>query len=398
VPVGRSLPQNGPDPRWFLQEEFDTLSRMPKCISIIIRKCSAHASEMVGKVLLTHPPQLEWNQEMTSKPVTNFQTGDIIPKTVVQFQVKSNYRILLPEEEFEALFNILVSDFSLICELSNVTANSNFDGEVRKVALATIRLYRACRLETALCIELLRNELGKGLDPASLWRGNTYFTSVIEAMIRSSCSHFLVLSLKELVSEIATTAKEVSPAKVAQTVNDYVQQALCSLNNTADLFPKEMRFVLSEIRELTAQTWPDHPNLDLRVIANFLFLRYISAAVTSPVSHGLSQLGPTVPGQKILTQVAKTLQQAANFSPKGIDAQDAIQSETAELLRRLSSRPESFHPPTNQAVSSLKQLKRNPNSDGLHTLVVLTTLYLHFAALLRFLFRIIPYLLVNCIM
>ena len=105
----------------------------------------------------------------------------------------------------------------------------------------------------------------------------------------------------------------------------------------------------------------------------------------------------------MLTQVAKTLQQAANFSPKGIDATNAVQSETAELLRRLSSRPESFQPPSNQVISSLKQLKRNPNSDGLQThrllrnKVALTTLYLHFAGELRFLFPIIRNLLVNSI-
>ena len=57
-------------------------------------------------------------------------------------------------------------------------------------------------------------------------------------MYRSSCSHFLVLSLKELVSEISSITKEPPPAKVNHTVNEYVRQALCSMNNTADLFPK----------------------------------------------------------------------------------------------------------------------------------------------------------------
>ena len=55
---------------------------------------------------------------------------------------------------------------------------------------------------------------------------------------RTSCSHFLVLSLKELVSEIAAVTKEPPQAKLAPLVNEYVAQALSSMNNTADLFPK----------------------------------------------------------------------------------------------------------------------------------------------------------------
>ena len=41
------------------------------------------------------------------------------------------------------------------------------------------------------------------LDTASLRRGNSFFTRCIETMIRSSCKPFLVLSLKELVTEIS---------------------------------------------------------------------------------------------------------------------------------------------------------------------------------------------------
>ena len=40
----------------------------------------------------------------------------------------------------------------------------------------------------------------------------------------------------------------------------------------------------------------------LRVVANFLFLRFISAGMTSPVSHGLCTQTPTTNGQKTLTK------------------------------------------------------------------------------------------------
>ena len=85
----------------------------------------------------------------------------------------------------------------------------------------------------------VRNQ-NKNLDAASLWRGNTFFTAVIESVIRLTCSHFLALSLKELVTEIAALNRE--PPKMEKVVSDYVLQALCSMNNTADLFPKVSNF------------------------------------------------------------------------------------------------------------------------------------------------------------
>merc|ERR1719462_812497 len=218
------------------------------------------------------------------------------------------------------------------------------------------------------CSALLEHELLQNPDPNSLWRGNSFFTSCIEAMIRSSCKPFLVLSLKELVSDISKMTKEPN----SNSIDEFVSQALCSMNNTADLFPKEVRFVLSQIRNRTASKWPNQDNLSLRVVANFLFLRFISAGMTSPVSHGLCQQPPTAIGQKVLTKVAKILQSTANFtnstplvnrsgqSKVGSD----IQSETAELIMRLSNQPENVKLTANQnRIISLKECRRNPNSD-----------------------------------
>ena len=44
--------------------------------------------------------------------------------TVIQFGLESQFRILLPEEEFEQLFELLMTDFTLPCALSTVTGNT----------------------------------------------------------------------------------------------------------------------------------------------------------------------------------------------------------------------------------------------------------------------------------
>ena len=63
-------------------------------------------------------------------------------------------------------------------------------------------------MEVEFCLALLEHELVSNLDTASLWRGNSFFTGCIETMIRSSCKPFLVLSLKELVTEITCLKTE----------------------------------------------------------------------------------------------------------------------------------------------------------------------------------------------
>jgi len=222
-----------------------------------------------------------------------------------------------------------------------------------------VRLYRSCRIDTFFCIALLERELEKNLDAASLWRGNTFFTAVIESVIRLTCSHFLALSLKELVTEIAALNRE--PPKMEKVVSDYVLQALCSMNNTADLFPKQIRHILSQTRIGVQKKWPDSADLSERVIANFLFLRYISAAFTTPVVYDLAPATPTIFGQKVLLQVAKSLQHAANGNFAKLSTQ--IQTETKDLLFRLSSadnftdKSHSQPPPTFASVTAGKRTK-----------------------------------------
>ena len=77
-------------------------------------------------------------------------------------------------------------------------------------------------------------------------------------------------------------------------------------------FFQQIRHILSQTRIGVQKKFPDSADLSERVIANFLFLRYISAAFTTPVVYDLAPATPTIVGQKVLLQVAKSLQHAAN--------------------------------------------------------------------------------------
>jgi hypothetical protein len=74
-------------------------------------------------------------------------------------------------------------------------------------------------MEVAFCDALLDHELSQDLDPASLWRGNSYFTCCIETMIRTSCKPFIILSLKEFVTEISKLQKEPNHNQIEEYVH-----------------------------------------------------------------------------------------------------------------------------------------------------------------------------------
>ena len=58
------------------------------------------------------------------------------------------------------------------------SANSEFEGSVKSLAAATIRIYRSCRLEMEFCSALLEHELLQNPDPNSLWRGKIKFLKI----------------------------------------------------------------------------------------------------------------------------------------------------------------------------------------------------------------------------
>ena len=119
--MGRSLPQNGPDPRWYLQEQFTSLSQIPRCISFVIRKCSQNSNEVVGKVILSHPDELEWLQNMTSKPVVNYQDRalnnfcSIITQGVVYRPI---YWSVYMGQIFRSLQDVILVEFDFITPIT----------------------------------------------------------------------------------------------------------------------------------------------------------------------------------------------------------------------------------------------------------------------------------------
>ena len=97
------------------------MSKMPSTIELLIRKSSSDV--IIGRVDLNHPKgKLEWRQTITAHQLT--KDGIPLQGTVIQFGLETKFRLLLPEHEFDELFQLLMSDFTLPCALSTITGES----------------------------------------------------------------------------------------------------------------------------------------------------------------------------------------------------------------------------------------------------------------------------------
>ncbi|CAG5095075.1 Oidioi.mRNA.OKI2018_I69.XSR.g14020.t1.cds [Oikopleura dioica] len=112
IPVGRSLPQNGPDPHWHLAEDYPVISSLPETASFILRKANSSSSEPFATVHHCCGEEEPSDGEAittTSLPVATYQAGEEIVGAELRFTVRLDFRVLLPDEEFERLFDLLVS-------------------------------------------------------------------------------------------------------------------------------------------------------------------------------------------------------------------------------------------------------------------------------------------------
>ncbi|KAJ2909856.1 RasGAP protein [Coemansia aciculifera] len=77
--------------------------------------------------------------------------------------------------------------------------------------------------------------------------------------------------------------------------------------------PYGIRWICKQIRSLTKRRYPDAPESAVcSLIGGFFFLRYINPAIVTPQAHMLIENAPTVNPRRVLTLVAKLLQNLAN--------------------------------------------------------------------------------------
>ncbi|KAJ2826725.1 RasGAP protein, partial [Coemansia erecta] len=97
-----------------------------------------------------------------------------------------------------------------------------------------------------------------------------------------------------------------------------------------DNTPYGIRWICKQIRSLTKRRYPDAPDSAVcSLIGGFFFLRYINPAIVTPQAHMLIEGAPTQHPRRVLTLVAKLLQ---NLNNKPTYAKEKFMEELAPFL------------------------------------------------------------------
>ncbi|KAJ2849251.1 RasGAP protein [Coemansia brasiliensis] len=97
-----------------------------------------------------------------------------------------------------------------------------------------------------------------------------------------------------------------------------------------DSTPYGIRWICKQIRSLTKRRYPDAPDSAVcSLIGGFFFLRYINPAIVTPQAHMLIENAPTQHPRRVLTLVAKLLQ---NLNNKPTYAKEKYMEELAPFI------------------------------------------------------------------
>ncbi|KAJ2721610.1 RasGAP protein [Coemansia sp. Benny D115] len=97
--------------------------------------------------------------------------------------------------------------------------------------------------------------------------------------------------------------------ELTRIANRFLDTIISHIDDT----PYGIRWICKQIRSLTKRRYPEAPNSAVcSLIGGFFFLRYINPAIVTPQAHMLIENAPTVHPRRVLTLVAKLLQNLAN--------------------------------------------------------------------------------------
>ncbi|PIA16106.1 Rho GTPase activation protein [Coemansia reversa NRRL 1564] len=107
-----------------------------------------------------------------------------------------------------------------------------------------------------------------------------------------------------------------------------------------DSTPYGIRWICKQIRSLTKRRYPEAPESAVcSLIGGFFFLRYINPAIVTPQAHMLIESAPTQHPRRVLTLVAKLLQ---NLNNKPTYAKEKFMEELSPFIEKNRPRIQQF--------------------------------------------------------
>lgn len=319
VKVGKTRTKSAPDPVW--DEEFVLDDVPPDVVSLTITVLSrgkrGKDSEVacITKDLASLKNGQETDEWYSLTGVTPMgEWGSL------RLRIRYMDDLIMTCEEYSPLQQLLLEP-----ELTSVKALSELCRNDR-VLLATSLLRVFCheKRETELLRVLCQTEIARETETATLFRGASLASTLMDLYMRTECGEFLQSAISETVTRILETKQsaELNPTKM--DVNDdacsnaeflllILDQITQSIYTSPDKCPRTVRYICHCLQKAVHAKWPTEKLVRTRVISGFIFLRLLCPSLLNPRQFGLVSEQPSTAATRSLVMVAKCLQNLANL-------------------------------------------------------------------------------------
>lgn len=330
VKIGKTRMKSTPDPVW--EEEF-VLDDVPPdvatlSITVLSRgkrnKESEVAELIIDLATLKNGSETEdWYPLSGMTPMGEWGS--------LRLRIRYLDDLIMPTDEYSPLQQLLLEP-----ELASVQALSDLCHSDRIIlATSLLRVFRHEKRETELIRILCQSEINHESETATLFRGASLVTTLMDLYMRTECHSFLQSAISDTIARILDSKQsgELNPTKMdvnddACTNAEFLLQILDHITQSIFTSPEEcpraIRYICNCLQRSVVAKWPTERFVRTRVVSGFIFLRLLCPALLNPRQFNLiSETLPT-PTTRTLIMIAKCLQNLANlveFGGKVINVQ-----------------------------------------------------------------------------
>lgn len=272
-------------------------------------------------------------------PVKDGKSSEPVGQLKVSLEIKE--LPIMPMEEYSSLKEVLISrDFQLCSLLGKLCT------EDRSSFCNSLLAVLACDHNShfALIKCEIEREVQDSNEPNTLFRGVTFCSTLINLLVRSAMAQYVSGVLGPVVGKIVEAKQtfEIDSTKLEASTNQSsaihvnalqlvsLSDEVCrAIFTSAKDIPSSVRYVFSILKRKVAEKFPRDPNIKLRAIGSFLFLRLFCLALVDPRQfHIVTDVLPRH-ATRNLVLIAKVLQTLANLSSES----STFQGPNMEPLR-----------------------------------------------------------------
>lgn len=236
--------------------------------------------------------------------------------------------------------------------------------ESQELARAVVHVFHSQYAVNSLLNHCFHREIRRTTAETTLFRTDSPATrtTIVFFKFEDKSASWLANTLLPLINRVLQNPNgyEVDPEKAKEDKGDIkanaknllatTQHFLDSIIGSLDMCPPSIRLVLSNLRRLVTQAFP---NSGLMAVGGIIFLRFICPAIFAPEGFGLVSTPPNGEARRALTLVAKILQNLANGVEFGGKEQFMVEfnpfvtnnaHRITEFLDRLSTPPSDYEP------------------------------------------------------